>query len=564
MGSRSDDENDYWDPSSPSSTITHAIDLPLNTQVLKISTPIVPTTGPVRPANTVPEIFKDNIVFAVACADCSVRLVSLPKTSLSENKKSGGGIKSSGSWYGEEIVVIGGSTGHNTIPNSISLTWTARGGSPACDPEEGDESMDVDEAIPGATLPKSSFQSGHSSAQNPVNFDFIIASHGIQGTGVVYFFRIPYSPGSTPNRSFPEPAQVEKTLYLPDSASRIAFSPNAFPNKRHSQLLISDSKGSIRVYDFLAGSTGSRRRTSSNQSVGAWIASFSTSFKITSRSDLACPHTAVRKRVLDAQWASGGRSIFALLADGEWGVWDVENSASGNKKGISNAAVFAISGFVGSTNAHPVLSGSSGPKTGSMLAPMTPNTRRAKQDTFIHGPTTVTPPSSGNNTRGGLSIASQESASSGIPEDSVVIWFGNDVYRIPNLAQYWARSVSGSDGGLYGRGLSRVEGIHLRGENITDIDQFDTFASVAKMGVPRDLLVAAEQRLLTLGRSPSNPREGGSSTLKLFGDFNDQDSGEDDVVDQALLARRELDLNGMDRLLDNMVSQPSRRVGFAA
>jgi len=138
------------------------------------------------------------------------------------------------------------------------------------------------------------------------------------------------------------------------------------------------------------------------------------------------------------------------------------------------------------------------------------------------------------------------------------------VYSISNLQTYWTRSIGGgSAGSLYGPGLTRVENLNLFGELISSIEQFAASDVAVRAGAQRDLLIAAEHRLLML--SSSTPQR--ESITALFSRELEH-VAETDQVDQRLLSRGELDLGGMDRLLEGMDGGSSivpvgRRVGFA-
>jgi hypothetical protein len=71
------------------------------------------------------------------------------------------------------------------------------------------------------------------------------------------------------------------------------------------------------------------------------------------------------------------------------------------------------------------------------------------------------------------------------------------------------------------------------------------------MAIPRDLLVVAEHRVVILTSTIAQPGRDLGSTL-----FDKDRAEEDDMrrADQTLLAQGELDLGGMDRLLDSMES----------
>jgi hypothetical protein len=178
---------------------------------------------------------------------------------------------------------------------------------------------------------------------------------------------------------------------------------------------------------------------------------------------------------------------------------------------------------------------------------MTPNTRRRKEETLFKG----SPSISAAAPHGGITIAALSSSNGAPSEESVIIWYGSEVYRIADLAKFWARTASASGGNsLPSPSLAQITDISLFGETITSISQFDTTSQASRMAVPRDLLISAEHRLIITA----------TTTKSLGRDFNAMFSQEqtetDDArrTDQALLSHGELDLGGMDRLLDDMES----------
>jgi hypothetical protein len=175
---------------------------------------------------------------------------------------------------------------------------------------------------------------------------------------------------------------------------------------------------------------------------------------------------------------------------------------------------------------------------------MTPNTRRRKQEDLFQG----SPLSSAVATRGGVSVASSPSANGAASEDTVLIWYGAEVYKIADLAKFWARTASASSGGsLPGPGI-QVQDVALYGEAITSVSQFDTTTQASRMAVARDTLISAEHRLII---TASTTQPVGRHLNTMFS----RDQVENDVAtrtNQALLTRGELDLGGMERMLEDM------------
>ncbi|KAK3112287.1 hypothetical protein LTR53_011595 [Teratosphaeriaceae sp. CCFEE 6253] len=342
-----------------------------------------------------------------------------------------------------------------------------------------------------------------------------------------------------------------KVVPLPCAARKVSLHPSA----RSTEVLLSDISGAIRVYDLAprainiddSPADNSVSGQSSSESSGRWDIHFMTPF--TSQSGSQCR----RKQVLDAAWVLNGKAILAVLEDGEWGIW----SLTGHAQAGGNPGDFVLRGSLGASIAGEPSHSAKQPK--SRLAPMTPNTRKVKSETFFAGPTNV----AGAAARGGISVVTS-SIRAGQTDESVVLWYNNDLYTIPSLQTFWQRSTKSSSGGglgsLYAPGLTRITDINLMNECITSVSQFAPTAAssgVGHMNTQRDLLVAAEHRLIILqALRPPGP----ARTL-----FQPAAVERPSSHDQVMLDAGRLDIGGMDRMLDSMANSDARprKVGFA-
>ncbi|KAF2500671.1 hypothetical protein BU16DRAFT_254873 [Lophium mytilinum] len=543
-----EEEVEELDPEAPYPTFIQQIDLALNVEVLHIAVPKIPEVTPIRPADSMPPIFSDKIVFAVACVDYDIRIITLPLSPPSHANKATPATKNKSKW-GEQIIDI--KNGHQSIPTGISMTWTSTSQKDLVDDWAEDIDMDDNEEEESTPRVRSSrrrsrTRSGSRAGDDIEKWSLLIASHSGERGGILRIWRFPIAPGGIAVRP---PVTPYRTEYLTSPAERIAFSSAQYPKRRHSQLLVVDPTGIVRVYDPLAPPQ-KRSRSSRQEDIetGAWLASFSTTFEVPKNYSPTVPGLAHRKRILDASWASDGRSIVALLADGEWGIWDFDRSGP---QPPADPSTFSLRGFIGTSSTHPTTSSSlKSRNTRSSLAPMTPNTRRTKEESLFQGSTSSQPSVS----RGGITIEALHSTTGGVPEESVILWYGPDTYRIPNFGQFWSRSATGGGGSLFGPGLVKVQGLNLLGEAVTTIQQFDTTTAAARMAIPRDILVVAEHRLIiqTSTTAPSGA---------LGSIFSDKERNEHELTlksDQSKLSSRELDVGGMDRLLDSMEFEQPR------
>ncbi|KAF1970441.1 hypothetical protein BU23DRAFT_474049, partial [Bimuria novae-zelandiae CBS 107.79] len=534
-----EEEDEELDPDRPYPSIIQQVRLPLDTEVLHIAVPQVPTAAELLPGEETPLIFKEKLVFAVACADFTVRIITLPLSpppSAAKERPS-----NSKSLFGEEVVKIPTYVGHQTIPSGVSITWTSKAEPRGVAPPEDAMEVDGDEdkaLASGRRSPKKKRAPSHSEAEKDAKgFDLLVASHSAELGGLLKIWR--FALAETPVEPT-NPISLYQTVTLSKPASKIAFNTAQFPKRRHSQLLITDLAGTARIYDPFAP----RKRNASSGPTGAFVALFKTQFETNKASVPSAPVLASRKPILDAAWVSDGHSILALLADGEWGIWDVKQADS---NAHTDPSVFSLRNFVGTSETDKSGSGASSPKSRSSrssLVPMTPNTRRRKEETLFQGSSSTTIP-----TRGGVTVASLASSSGEAAEESVIIWYGKEVYRLADLAKFRARAAtSNASSPLPGPGLAQVHDIPLLGESIVSATQFDTTRREARMAIPRDILFSAEHRLI-ISTTTNRPTERDAPARVAREDVEEEDARRGD---QALLSRGELGIDGMQRMLNNM------------
>ncbi|KAF2800815.1 hypothetical protein K505DRAFT_227892 [Melanomma pulvis-pyrius CBS 109.77] len=536
-----EEEEEELDPDHPYPSIIQQLRLSLNTQVLHIAVPQIPAISAVRPADSIPAIFSKKIVFAVTCADYSVRVITLPLSPPSDAAKATP-FRPKSQW-GEEVVKVPTHAGHQSIPRGITMTWTSRSEANFDEGSGDDMNVDADESTtPGrrrARRKQSRSRSGHRAEKG---WDLLVASHSTELGGLLKIWRFGLTGTSIAATT---PIAAYQTLPLRKLATQVIFNSAQYPKRRHSQLLITDASGNARIYDPFAPRQASRT-AGTKPEPGNFIALFRTTFEHTKSNSPTLPVLAARKPILDAAWASDGHHILALLADGEWGIWDVGRTGPSPP---SDPSAFSIRGFVVTSESSRSGSGPSSPKIRNgrtSLAPMTPNTRRTKGESLFHGVST----SSSTPNHGGVSVASLPSVVGGASEDSVVIWYGSEVFRISNLEKFLSRTASGNanGGSLPAPGLTPLQGIALHGEAITSVNQLDTTVREARLAIPRDVLIFTDHRvIITVNTTQPLGRDLNAAFAK-----EQADEAEARKTDQALLARGELDLGGMGRLLEDM------------
>lgn len=496
-----EEEEDELDPDSPYPNIIQDVALDLGTEVLQLAVPSLPTSSSSRTRDTL----RSHGLMAVACADGTHKVLQFPLAPPSDVDK-------------------------QTFANNAIKTQ--------------------------ARFP-SSGSVCHAITSKIIATEALIDTQDSQASSFLLVAAVSDKLHIHRISIFQEPTTLSqdaesRTITLPHLATGVSF----HPSPRSTQLLIADVSGAVRVYDPYASSSSSARPSSASSALdasdsdvrlGKWIVAFHTSFA-SGKTGLAR-----RKHVLDARWAMNGKAVLSVLEDGEWGMWD----ASGTSQPGKNVESFVINGFLSPSAASDSAEPAKQRRGVSKLAPMTPNTRKAKAEVLFSG----TPKISGVAARGGISVSSSSSRT-GQTDDTVLMWYHRDIYSIPSLQAFWQRSTnnSGGFGSLYSPGLSHVSDINLMNEAITSIAQFAASAttnSFGQMNTQRDLLISAEHRFIILqSLKPPTP-------AKAL--FQQAAAGQPTSRDQRMIDAGELDIGGVDRILDSMANGDGRprRVGFA-
>lgn len=597
-------EEEEFDAMAPFEPIVSRLDITLDSPVLHLAVPAgITTQNPNVLSSSLPPIFGQKAVVAVACTDASTRLISFDLRPSRDSRD-------------EQISTIE-RVKHTAISlqrnkascqhpcRGLAMTWTSRRLSTSNldfeGPEQDLEPQEGDQALFGGR--RSSNGSAHSSVEMN-SFELLIASHTSDVTGMLFIWRLPLSDNGAlegPSRELVYPIQ---TQFLPSPATTISFNTSAYPSRRHSHLLLSDARGFVRIYNPLP--TGSLRTSRTiDRSLGTWLATFCAPFLEAASS----PGFGQRTGIVDARWALNGKCILVLLQNGEWGIWDIEgvgpsvkssNSRSAFSlagRGITGGGItsFAIHSFLGDEFAIARSSAFSQDATNAghtleskKLAPMTPKTRKVKQEALFHGP--AQPPKAAGLVRGSISVSSITDSPGGTQTDeSVLILFGHALYSVPSLMTYWQRASVGRNARgvatvqsdtLYGPSITQLTALSTSGEIITSLSHFSNHhvtAASRSADLQNNILLSAEHRLIML--VPPKTAQTTSATFKALlqptrGVLDNQATLR---VDQDLLSKGKLDLGGMDRLLDGMANDPGtfnqregdvfaprgRKVGFA-
>lgn len=545
------DQEIEHDPLQPYEQVTQMLNVPLGTSVLHLAFPHLRPDLHKGNLGSLPKMLLDRLVLVIGCTDCSVRLITIPLTPPAAESKSTLGRRTSilGNYAGsgvfrEQMLTFDGGRGHRAIPGGVSITLTMRSTGTKQDTSMNDLA-DQDAMLPDTN---SSTQMGSYSREEMHEqgsmWDLLVASHSSELSGLLVINRVPVLlDGSGIDMEHSSINVPWRTQYLPLPAISIQFNTSLYPSSRHSQLLLADVKGVVRIYDCQADPKADR---------GAWLINLYT------QSGAPTDGILRRKRVLAAQWVLGGKAVAVLLANGDWGIWDLEGSgprAKGNSDlWQSDTTVdltkFAISSRIGiSSSAKESVKSTAGSERTSRLVPMTPGTRKARQETLFTGPA----PEAEGPVRGGLAAtAGAEGLSNRADDESLLLWYGESILTIPSLLSHWQMKIKGS-GKLLGNDVEseakQFNNIQLGDQlwnNVSLISQrrASTHGTVSGSGNQKSVLIAGEYRLVIITTPLGEPSVSITPKPPTRAAANDQ----------ASLARGELDVNGINDMLDSMAN----------
>ncbi|KAM0246906.1 hypothetical protein ACHAQJ_010045 [Trichoderma viride] len=397
---------------NPYPEIIQTLDLAFGTAVLKVAVmPLVPCSSAEAGSNGEP-ILAEKMVFAVSCATNDAYLVTLPLTPPSPESKARpelradllAGKAGSGSW-GESLTLLSGQTKHS---EGLAITLIA--------PKSTDSSSKAPRAV--------------------------VAAFSRQASGVLHLWDIALE-DKTPSQRPIEPFQSE---FLPAPLTSISFNPT-----NTSQLLAVSSPHAVRIYDFAQSSLPPDSDARGHfPAQGSWLLSLYQPFTKTSSS---------RKPILDAAWIAHGRAVFALLADGMWGIWDIEGAkplqsgasiSNKLKSGVQGAALtaFSVSGYVEGTGSLRTVATQQKEKHAGEFAPMTPHTRKQAAASL----TTAASLDRLFAVHGGVKVIGLPSTpGKALQDESLALWIGGleHVCVIPGVLRFWDSQLRrGSGGGV--------------------------------------------------------------------------------------------------------------------
>jgi hypothetical protein len=458
--------------------IVQTLDLTLGTAVLNVAVmPLTPRSAGAAAEGKMP-LLGERLVFAVSCVTNDVYVITLPLTPPSPESKARPELRSdllagragSGAW-GETLVLLGGQT----------------------KPSEG--------IAMGLILPSASER-----AQKPPRA--VVASHSREASGTLRLWDVPLDRLARPEKAL----EAFQTEFLPAPLSSVRFNPT-----HTTQLLAVSSPHGVRIYDFaLPSLPPDSEAIGPFPSQGSWLLTLYQPFSRPS---------STRKPVLDAAWICHGRAVFALMADGMWGIWDIdgvnvapsEPSISARlKSGVQGAALtsFSVSGYAEGTSF--LRSGGSQqkePQSGE-FAPMTPHTRR-QATAGLGSQFTLDRLSS---IQGGIKVMALPATGQAVSDESVALWVGgqDNVCAIPAVLRFWeSQRRKAGGGGVFGGAQSarmvRLTDLStgLLGERCCGVSLLPGAASREHStndgNLPVDVLVQGESRLVVVREGDEGP-----------------------------------------------------------
>ncbi|KAI9885919.1 MAG: hypothetical protein M1823_002292 [Watsoniomyces obsoletus] len=500
------------DPSDPSASIVQYLDISLGNDVVDLSFPPFSANRSMLPS-TLPTITSRLLIAVTACSDGSTRVVRVPlmppspaKKKQEESNPHTGDIPTHqwGIW-GEKVLKLEQAAGHRGIPTKVAVTLTpfdlrvlSEEGWPPRDQRGGEG------PLPDGSWPTREKEGAPGEKRLPPEFwQLLIATLLSGNTPTLLIYRVFVTPGR-PER--PErvaevplgmvglaPIQIHH-LSLP--AMQISFNPSLYSPHRHSQLLLTDANGCVRIYDCRAKpSNATTAKMGPDENHGSWLMTLHPGFTSGTKTNHMSVHEAKRKQVLDAKWVLGGKSVVVLLSDSEWGIWDIEGAGpsvtrKGNlanqtaRNGIRGGAItpWSLQGRVG----PPVRAGNS-PNVSSpnddgpaKLMPRTPRSRKVQEQSLFAGSTTVSP---SHHARGGIAVRPADPKATDMARhEAIVFWLDEHIAVLPDLWSYWenqvAKMTNGGLGNLLDPGahhrLVPLEGVIGPYEMITDVDTMPT------------------------------------------------------------------------------------------
>ncbi len=486
-------EDDGSDAGSAYPEIVQTLDLELGQEVLHVA---VPPMTPCTASDAGPTLLQQKMVFAVSCATNDAFVFTLPLTPPSQESKERQELRTSllagragkGKW-GETVVSL---VGQARSSDGLAMTIVKQRTS------SSERSKSPARPRPGTAAPVTRV---------------VVAAHSREASGTLRLWDVAVNAKASSEDRRVEPFQTE---YLPSPLTGVAFNP-----VQNTQLLATASPHAVRIYDYTIPSIPPDDISEGPfPSQGSWLLSLYPPFARGSLSSTA------RKPIIAAAWVAHGRAVLTLLADGQWGIWDIDGSGPSTNEGGTSLLSRAGSGVRGAAltafSATGQLEGTSplrnptARRSEADFVPMTPHTRRD-----VLGSSLVGGAERLASIRGNVEVVQLPSLrGTGGADESAVLWLGGAdhvVAVIPSISRFWDTQVRKSAGGgvnlFSGAQPSRMIRLAdlatgLMGERCSGIGAVAHFPrrfldedDVGEEGLPIEVLVKGETRVVVVRES---------------------------------------------------------------
>ncbi|KAI0123765.1 hypothetical protein BJ170DRAFT_640281 [Xylariales sp. AK1849] len=471
---------DTADEDSTHAEITQTLDLSLGTAAFHIATlPMTPCAAE-DAAWDGADILKEKIVFAVSCATREVYLVTLPLTPPSPTSKAREDLRGD---------LLAGKAGNGKWGETLSLLNGQQKYSDGL-------AMTLIKPKPASERSKSSERSRSAGRATP---RAVVAAHSKEAAGTLRLWDVPLQ---NPAKDRPiEPFQTES---LPSPLTSISFNPT-----HSTQLLCNASSHAVRVYDYAQASMPDDISEGPFPSQGSWLISLYPPFARPSSS---------RKPILATSWIAHGRAVLTLLADGQWGIWDIDGvSPQGPAlfgkpgSGIRGAALtsFSATGYIEGTSPLRSIGSQRSSGANGDFVPLTPHSRREAPISASLGPERLAA------VKGGIVVTPLPARATITADESAVLWIGGaeHVAVIPGILKFWDAQLRKSVGGgvnlFSGAQPTRMVRLNdlvvgLMGERCIGVGAMTKFGaseSESNEGLPIEVLICGETRLVIVHES---------------------------------------------------------------
>jgi len=505
-----EEEDEEVDAAKPYRNILRCLDIPLGTTAVRLAIPSLPLETENKNSQEQPPIFYSRIIFAVTCSDLTIRIISVPLLPPSPQVSSLAAV-------GVQEVVIQPTNSHQQLLSGLALSYTS----------SSDDVVDV-AVSEGKPTDKQ---------EDAREWSLLLASVSASGHGLLVIHQLPVSDkGISTDSEHRLPIQRQR-LRLTALNVKLGFNNSAFPATRHSIVSLTlPEQGCVKLYQIfhrpsvVGARRGSLTTTSSASSIrssrgsdmktGKFLLTLNTAFSTEQNDD----SISRRKRILDSAWINNGRAIMVLLEDGEWGIWQIESSATNQQNGTfardqsgvptlqgGSTTRFSLHGSVSSNTSKTKTNKLSQAAPSSALAPMTPHTRKVRSEGLFQGSKATQSPQSDTTiqSRGRIAVTkclAKRLKLSNSYDEVLILTYKNINHHVPSVKSM-LRMESSNKGSIESSFSSRfhvLSSVPLSGGEVSHVEllpylstHFDTGLFEATQSQPAFLVSTAFSIILS-------------------------------------------------------------------